>query len=269
MLLCSEIAAKYCADRQIPTIYRGTISTGLLQSDHPKTQQWQDLLAQGKELPMYLGVPYLQSLGYTVLQRQPLKHAYLGMDHYAKVTSPLRRYGDMILHWQIEAALKHEASTGQSMLIQPDDTTKHDRSFLPFSTPVLETIMLGLQPRETMITRAKRYSNDFWAAMLIFRMFHYKEGGSDPTLPQGQGGFPFEKLTVFIQTRPDVDGSFRCNGTCIELSLGVEMWRPEHPMFGLEQAMQGDVWEVELDRVDVYNRRIIVKPTRLVGREGL
>ncbi|KAI5367200.1 putative ribonuclease II/R, nucleic acid-binding protein [Septoria linicola] len=285
MLLCSEIAAKYCDERNIPAIYRGTISHDM-NADHPKAQQWQDLLTQGKDLPMYLGVPYLQSLGYTVLRTQPLKHNYLGMSHYAKVTSPLRRYGDMILHWQIEAALKHEAETGQSMIVNPDDKTKHDRSFLPFSTPVLDTIMLGLQPRETMITRAKRYSNDFWATMLLFRMFHHKEGGAGPVpssaatpfagaLPPGKGGFPFEKLTVFVGSRPEVDGSQRVNATCLELNYGVEMRRPEHLSLEqsrgvvFEQALQGDVWEVELDHVDVYMRRVVVTPRRLIAREGL
>lgn len=281
MLLCSEIAARYCADRNIPIIYRGTVDIALPGDEQPKEQQWKDFLAQGKDLPMHLGLPYLHSFGHTVLRTRPLKHAYLGMDYYAKVTSPLRRYGDMILHWQIEAALRYEASSGQSLLAQANDkNAKHDRTFLPFSTSALETIMVGLQPRETMITRAKRYSNDFWAAMLLFRMFHYKEGGAGPVptstdvsfagaLPPGEGGFPYETLTVFLPNSPDGARHDTLGGICLEMSVGVEMMKPGYVDSGMEQPMQGDVWEVGLERVDVYLRKIVCRPKRLVGRDAL
>ncbi|KAF2217387.1 hypothetical protein CERZMDRAFT_54864 [Cercospora zeae-maydis SCOH1-5] len=246
MLLCSEIAATYCAKRRIPAIYRGT--TRMSDTvEHPRKGEWEELLAQGKQLPMYLGLPYLQSMGYTVLRTHPLKHNYLGMDHYAKVTSPLRRYGDMILHWQIEAALRYEATTGQTLAVGDDDKTKHDRSFLPFSNQILETIMLGLQPRETMITRAKRYSISHWISMLLFRMHHFKEGGAGPVpdpsspdfnsfpgaLPPGQGGLPFKTLHCFPEAR------------------------------------QGDIWEVEMEAVNIYSRMVLVRPLRLVEREAM
>ena len=68
--------------------------------------------------PMHLGLLYFKQLGRTVLSTEPLKHRVLGMDHYCKVTSPLRRYGDMILHWQIEAALREEARTGRNLVTQ-------------------------------------------------------------------------------------------------------------------------------------------------------
>ncbi|CAK1363495.1 unnamed protein product [Cercospora beticola] len=280
MLLCSEIAAIYCAQRQIPAIYRGTTSISA-NAEHPKKERWEELLAQGKQLPMHLGIPYLQSMGYTVLRTRPLKHDYLGMDHYAKVTSPLRRYGDMILHWQIEAAIRWEATTGQSLIVPPDDKTQHDRRFLPFSNQILETIMLGLQPRENMITRAKRYSNSHWASMLLFRMHHFKEGGSGPlpdrsspetfpgSLPPGQGGLPFKTLNCFVQSRPELDGYHRVHATSMELNLSVEMSRPTDVDTGLPEVMQGDIWEAEIEWVDIYYRRIMVKPLRLVAREGL
>lgn len=277
MLLCSVVAAKYCADRNIPIIYRGTVKEGMAGDEHPKAQQWKDVLAQGKELPMHLGLPYIHQLGYTVLRTRPLKHAFLGTDHYAKVTSPLRRYGDMIIHWQIEAALRYEASSGKTLLAQAD---KNDRSFLPFSTPVLETIMVGLQPRESMITRAKQYSNNFWIAMLLFRMFHHKEGGAGPVptstdvsfagaLPPGEGGFPYETLTVFITDSPENARHSQLAALCLEMSVGVQMMMPSSVDSGMEQPMQGDLWEVGLERVDVYNRMILCRPKRLVGRDAM
>ncbi|KAM3420397.1 hypothetical protein BST61_g3672 [Cercospora zeina] len=282
MLLCSEVAATYCAKRRIPAIYRGT--TYMTEpAEHPRKREWEGLLAQGKQLPMYVGIPYLQSLGYTVLRTQPLKHNYLGMDHYAKVTSPLRRYGDMILHWQIEAALRYEATAGQSLVVGDDDKTDHDRSFLPFNDQILETVMLGLQPRETMITRAKRYSTDYWISMLLFRMHHFKEGGAGPVpdpsspdfdsfpgaLPPGQGGLPFKTLHCYVHSQPEVDGAYMVHCTAMELSCAVEMQRPKETDSALPEARQGDIWEVELAAVNTYNRIILMRPLRLVEREGM
>ncbi|KAI7029740.1 hypothetical protein KC352_g47649, partial [Hortaea werneckii] len=114
------------------------------------------------EYPMHLGLRYLETFGSTELRTKPFKHKVLGMDAYGKVTSPLRRYGDMITHWQIEGALREEARTGQSLITTNPNAS---RAFLPFSEPALNMILVGLQPRENIILRAKQYAENFWMAM--------------------------------------------------------------------------------------------------------
>ncbi|KAK2076306.1 hypothetical protein QBZ16_000830 [Prototheca wickerhamii] len=38
----------------------------------------------------------------------PVPHAGLGLPGYVQVTSPIRRYGDLLAHWQLKAALRGE-----------------------------------------------------------------------------------------------------------------------------------------------------------------
>ncbi|MCP4651637.1 MAG: RNB domain-containing ribonuclease, partial [PVC group bacterium] len=43
-----------------------------------------------------------------VLQTIPEKHSGLGLEHYTRVTSPLRRYLDLLVHQQLRAYLKND-----------------------------------------------------------------------------------------------------------------------------------------------------------------
>jgi hypothetical protein len=39
--------------------------------------------------------------------------------------------------------------------------------------------------------------------------------------------------------------------------------------YGLPRTMAGDVWEAEINQIDVFRRAIIVRPLRLVDRPAL
>ncbi|KAL1297951.1 hypothetical protein AAFC00_006462 [Neodothiora populina] len=247
MLLCCEIGAQWSAERNIPAIYRGTIP-------HPYAvdpeEYYRDVMEpamakNGGEAPMHLAVEYLRSAGTTILNTTPLPHKVLGLNHYSKVTSPLRRYGDMVLHWQIEAALRKEAETGKSLLGNKSE------DFLPFNTASLNHMATSLHPREMIIRRATRYSEDFWITQLFFRAFYYGECELPKTFhaylgqrPQTQIG----EVAVILK----------------EYSLPCAMWKPD--LYGLSEAKAGDWWEVEILEVDCFFRKIVMKPLRLISR---
>ena len=51
------------------------------------------------------------------LKSSPSRHAGLGLDLYTQVTSPMRRYQDLIVHQQLRAHIRgHDCSTSQEML---------------------------------------------------------------------------------------------------------------------------------------------------------
>ena len=260
MLLACEISTEWCADRQIPTIFRGAVP----KPDQPDSKEFYNnvcLPAMQKnngELPLHIGIDYIKTQGSVILSTKPLRHNLLGLNHYGKVTSPLRRYGDMILHWQIEAALREEARTGKSLLSPPgaslSSPTQPDRSFLPFSTPVLQSIMLGLQPREQMITRAKATAEAFWVAMLMFRAHQF-----------GEAKLPFETCHAYIAAQPWYQGG-NVNVILEEINTAAIMRRPEKQVAGLPEPRAGDRWECTIDQVDVFQRSILLKPFRLVER---
>ena len=248
MLLACEIGASWCAERDIPIINRGTITS----PDTLDAKRFYDeVLAPATEknngeAPMHLAIEYLANSGATVLTTKPLHHRVLGIPHYSKATSPLRRYGDMLLHWQIEAALREEAKAGRQLSFGGKN-----QSLLPFSEGALSMIAKGLQPRESMIRRATTYAEEHWQAQTFFRAHNYKEFELPAT------------MNAYIHMQPT---TLRSDFAVIikEFSLMATMTRPEE--FGLEEAKAGDTWECEIESVDCFMRRVLFKPVRLVDR---
>ena len=256
MLAAGETAGAWCAERQIPALFRGT----LRRHDTPDPEVFlREVLGPVTEKlgqrPIHLNFEYLRMMGSGVMRARPIKHQILGMETYCKTTSPLRRYGDMIMHWQIEAALREEARIGKSL---KTDDPNADRRFLPFSAG-LETIMLGLAPREAMISRSKLYANRFWVHMLLFRAMHYDECA----LPFATPLHPDKpKMRVYVCGDPGA----RVSVPVVDMDLGVDGHMVMPHDCGLEMARTGDIWEAEAQQVLVHKRVILCRPIRLLER---
>ncbi|KAF2720935.1 RNB-domain-containing protein [Polychaeton citri CBS 116435] len=255
MLLACEVAGSWCSERQIPMLYRGTIPSNT--QDDPDVFLHETLMPAAEKndgiYPLNLGLEYMRKIGVNVLSSAPLKHKVLGMDFYGKVTSPLRRYGDMIVHWQIEAALREEARIGKSLTTVDNGV---ERAFLPFNIANLKNIMTALGTRERLIMLTKARSEEFWASMLLFRAFHYRE----TSLP-----FTIFHATVF--SAPAHTVTHRTLGVlCQELGMNMAMQRPDSLDASLGLAKPGDVWECCIENVDVFARTTTLKPIRLVKR---
>ena len=168
----------------------------------------------------------------------------------------------MITHWQIEAALREEARTGQSLVTTDPNVS---RAFLPFSEPALNMILVGLQPRENIILRAKQYAENFWMAMLLFRAVHFNElelpfPYSDPDPVTGRRR-PI--VHAYLHVSPPSQSYQSLASMIVELNLIAAMARPD---MGASVAKQGDVWECEIDEVDCFRRMVFLAPRRLVER---
>lgn len=267
MLLTCETSAEWCAERQIPVLFRGTLA----RPDRPGSEKFmREVLAPATEknngeYPMTLGVQYITTLGATGLSTEPLVHRTLGLNYYTKATSPLRRYGDMILHWQIEAALREEARTGKSLIATQPRTTNASQAFLPFPTQVLKTIITGLQPRESIITRAKGYSERHWVAALLFRAFHFNETP-----------LPTQTFRAHIYNRIYDPAQDFVQVMIEELNVNGTLRAPEEVVAGIKQkrgvvsegwAKPGDVWECKMEFVQMYRRETSFRAVRLISRE--
>lgn len=248
MLLACEIGATWCAERGIPIINRGTVAA----PDTLDAKKFYDeVLAPATEknngeAPMHLAIEYLANSGSTVLTTKPLHHRVLGISHYSKATSPLRRYGDMLLHWQIEAALRAEAEAGSQLNFEGKN--KH---LLPFQTGSLDLIAKGLQPRESMIRRATTYAENHWEATVFFRAFNYNECELPAT------------MNAYVHMQPNTSRN-EFAVLIKEYGLLATMIQPDG--LGLGEAKPGDTWECEIETVDVFERKILFKPLRLADR---
>jgi len=96
MMICACAgAASWCAERGVPTIYR--CQARPTEGKHnPKGQVVNP--AEQAEI--------LRRLQPTVLSTNPGLHFTLALEAYTQVSSPLRRYSDLVMHRQIKAALR-------------------------------------------------------------------------------------------------------------------------------------------------------------------
>ncbi|TID30297.1 hypothetical protein CANINC_001177 [Pichia inconspicua] len=110
MVMANNIAGKFFAKHNIPAIYK--IQTKLEMS--PEIKQFADEITTKKNSSFKELTLYQEYLTKSTIAPFPYKHEFLNIDHYATVTSPLRRFWDLINHWQLHAFL----STGKPMFDQ-------------------------------------------------------------------------------------------------------------------------------------------------------
>jgi exoribonuclease II len=73
----------------------------------------------------------------------PVRHASLGLDTYTQVTSPIRRYADLLAHFQIKAHLRGEA--------------------LPFSMESIQELIQVISNTAYESMLVERQTNRYWA----------------------------------------------------------------------------------------------------------
>ena len=247
MILACEVAATWTSKRGIHMPYRGTHANPELGSAlEYKTTVLDPFVEKNGFIPLSGVVDYLTLAGHGYTSIDPVEHLILGTNAYTKVTSPLRRYGDMLAHWQIEAAIRHEAETGKSLI----GCTDH--SFLPFSRSDLQRQLEHLSIRETTISACKRASELHWILHALFRAFYLKEA----VLPE-----TFEVFIMF-QNLTKLD---EFTGITKHLALTAFMMQPKESA-GLGAMMVGDWWECKISEIDLYRMRIHMKPLRLIKK---
>ena len=92
MLMAGEAAARFCGERNLPIPYAS-------QPAPEQIQQPEGMAA------MYA---YRRQFKPSRTSIEPGAHFGLGLDAYARATSPLRRYADLLVHQQIRALLRGE-----------------------------------------------------------------------------------------------------------------------------------------------------------------
>ncbi|MCJ1436206.1 hypothetical protein MMC27_005584 [Xylographa pallens] len=247
MLLTCEIAALWTSSRGIPVIYRGTRENPDLPSPYEYKRLVLDPLVGPNGVPPFLKtIEYMSLVGRAYSSVNPVRHQIIGTDAYTKVTSPLRRYGDMVAHWQIEAALRHEAETGKSLV----GTTDH--SYLPFSRAQVETALPHISKRESHISHAKRNAQLHWVMQAMFRAFYFKEA----KLPDTFEVYIWAVDTLNFEQMQGITKELR-------LDVLVKEDKTTRAQRGLER---GDWWQAKIDEVDLYKRQIVMTPLRLISR---
>ncbi len=249
MLLGAEIAAQWCKCRNIPTIYRVSQARpdkGDLAGYFKKHVR--PYYLRGEELPTEILQEYVSLMGPVKPSAVPGPHVPLGVEAFSRCTSPLRRYSDMITHYQIEAALRWEADHGKSLIgAKPDDL-----DFLPFSKEAVEELLPKQEEAEYMARTSQRRSMKQYAVQALHRAWAF--GDTDKELPKS-----WRARVVLVKE----------NGVRIgieDLGMTGDMDLPDD--VDLLDVKVGDIFEAEIIKVNPYRGNVVMNGLRRIETGG-
>jgi exoribonuclease-2 len=139
MILTGEVAARYGKTHSIPLPFRG--------QPQPELPSEEELLL----LPagFVRACAMRRCMPKSEMSINPLRHAGLGLETYTQATSPIRRYSDLLTHFQIKAHLRGEV--------------------LPFSADELKEVMMTVTSITQEVVMVERQTNRYWALEYLRR----------------------------------------------------------------------------------------------------
>jgi exoribonuclease II len=153
MKACARVASRFGVDRGIPLIRR--VSGQIIipdPNDFPKLLAARDHAGSIDPLAAFRAQVIIPRVVNTI---QPKGHWTMGIpdgEGYVRTTSPLRRYADLIAHWQIKHALLNSASGSSASLISEEWMSEFANE-------------LTMKGRE--IKRLDSQHNSYWAAVYL------------------------------------------------------------------------------------------------------
>ena len=139
MILAGEVAGRYGQAHNIALPFRGQP-----QPELPSEEELLRLPAgPARACAMRRCMPRSE------MSITPARHAGLGLNTYTQATSPIRRYSDLLTHFQLKAHLRGEA--------------------LPFSAEQLKEVMLSVTSATQEVTLVERQTNRYWGLEYLRR----------------------------------------------------------------------------------------------------
>ncbi|MEN9221482.1 MAG: ribonuclease R [Thermostichus sp. BF3_bins_97] len=133
MVLTGEVAARFTSQNGIPVPYR------LQPAPDLPPPEVLDVYPQGPVRSFAI----MRCLSRAEVATQPGRHTGLGLDAYCQVTSPIRRYADLVAHYQIKAFLQGDP--------------------LPLTEPDVQQLLLALEPGTGEAIQVERKSKRYWS----------------------------------------------------------------------------------------------------------
>ena len=149
MILAGEISARLASNSSsstttttttVPLPYRGQ-EIPVLPSEEELNEQFPPGVCRNFHLRKFMLASITSASG-------PQPHKALGLPCYVQATSPIRRYLDLVTHWQLKALIR-----GETPVYNDADS--------------LQTIIDQVQKTSKRLTRLERRAHDFWFAMYM------------------------------------------------------------------------------------------------------
>lgn len=139
MIVAGEIAGRHCQEHNLPVPFRSQV-----QPELPPEPELIILPAGPVRSSALRRCMPRSEMGVT-----PSRHASLGLNSYTQVTSPIRRYTDLLAHFQLKAHLRGEQ--------------------LPFSKEQMLEIIYSVTSASTEATLVERQTNRYWTLEYLRR----------------------------------------------------------------------------------------------------
>lgn len=139
MILAGEIAGRYGQAQNLALPFRGQA-----QPDLPSEEE---LLALPAGPVRYCAIR--RCMPRSEMSITPARHASLGLETYTQVTSPIRRYSDLLAHFQLKAHLRNTPP--------------------PFPAQELQDLMLSVTAAAQEATLVERQTNRYWGLEYLRR----------------------------------------------------------------------------------------------------
>lgn len=139
MILTGEVAGRYAQEHNIPLPFRG--------QPQPELPTDEELLVLPAGLVRYCALR--RCMPRSEVGLVPSRHAGLGLELYTQVTSPIRRYTDLLAHFQIKAHLRGEE--------------------LPLNRDELQEIIYSVTASAYEATLVERQTNRYWSLEYLRR----------------------------------------------------------------------------------------------------
>ncbi|KAA1467604.1 RNB-domain-containing protein [Dentipellis sp. KUC8613] len=157
--LACRVAGHFAIDRGLPMVHRAALAPPVSEED----------MAAALAARMPTGYVDFVELNrhsipvpYGINTMKPVGHWTLGIpsgEGYVRATSPLRRYTDLVAHWQIKNALLHP---GEKPL---------------FSSEHMGQLVFEAELRERLLKRINRAHTQFWALRRVMQEIEQPSGG--------------------------------------------------------------------------------------------
>jgi exoribonuclease-2 len=139
MILAGEVAGRYGQTHQIPLPFRG--------QPQPELPSEEELLQLPAGPVRFCAMR--RCMPRSEMSITPARHTGLGLDTYTQVTSPIRRYTDLLAHFQLKAHLRGDP--------------------LPFSAEQLQEVILSVTTAAYEATLVERQTNRYWGLEYLRR----------------------------------------------------------------------------------------------------
>ena len=139
MILAGQLGGTYGSEHNLPLPFRG--------QPQPELPSEEELLKLPAGPTRFCALR--SCMPRSEMSMSPIRHASLGLDSYVQVTSPIRRYTDLLAHFQIKAHLRGED--------------------LPFSREELQEIVYSVSNSSYEATLVERQTNRYWGLEYLRR----------------------------------------------------------------------------------------------------